>query len=103
MQIWEVSSNTRRRTLPEFQIPRALKMLAFGSPFQKALGIWNPGKVLRLVFELLLQKLISNSWAKHKENQYHDGDFIPDKVWSSSGMTIDLISSILYIKIMIFI
>ena len=54
MQIWEVSSNTRRRTLPGFQIPRALKMLAFGSPFpQKALGIWNPSKVLLLVFELL--------------------------------------------------
>ena len=27
------------------------------------------------------------------ENQYNDGVFIPDKVWSWSGMTIDLIST----------
>ena len=30
---------------------------------------------------LNLQKLISNSWGKHKANQYHDGDFIPDKTF----------------------
>ena len=33
---------------------------------------------------LILQKLISNSWEKHKANhwnQYHDGDFIPDKTY----------------------
>ena len=28
---------------------------------------------------LNLQKLISNSWGKHKANQYNDGEFIPDK------------------------
>ena len=28
-----------------------------------------------------LQKYISNSWGKHKANQYHDGDFIPDKTY----------------------
>ena len=29
----------------------------------------------------IIQKLISNSWGKHKANQYHDGDFIPDKTY----------------------
>ena len=29
----------------------------------------------------ILQKLISNSRGKHKANQYHDGDFIPDKTY----------------------
>ena len=30
----------------------------------------------------ILQKLISNSWGKHKGNHYHDGDFIPsDKTY----------------------
>ena len=33
-------SNTRRRTLPGLQIARALKGLAFGSSFQKALGLF---------------------------------------------------------------
>ena len=28
-----------------------------------------------------LQELISNSWGKHKANQNHDGDFIPDKTY----------------------
>ena len=28
-----------------------------------------------------LQKLISNSWGKHKANQYHDSDVIPDKTY----------------------
>ena len=28
-----------------------------------------------------LQKLISNSRGKHKANQYHDGDVIPDKTY----------------------
>ena len=44
-------------------------MLAFGSPFQKALGIWNPGKVLRLVFELLHTNIshffLSEEYLKH--------------------------------------
>ena len=62
-------------------------MLAFSSPFQKALGIWNPGKVLRLVFELLrkndtifatyaVQKLV-HSWGG---NQYYVDDFICDNI-----------------------
>ena len=38
--------------LPAFPAPRALKKLACGSPFQKALGVGNAGKVLSLVFEL---------------------------------------------------
>ena len=29
----------------------------------------------------IIQKLISNSRGKHKANQYHDGDFIPDKTY----------------------
>ena len=37
---------------------------------------WNSGGSL----QDWLQKLISNSWGKHKANQYHDGDFIPDKI-----------------------
>ena len=28
-----------------------------------------------------IQKLISNSWGKHKANQYHDGELIPDKTY----------------------
>ena len=27
-----------------------------------------------------IQILINNSWGKHKENQYHVGDFICDKI-----------------------
>ena len=27
------------------------------------------------------KKIISSSWGKHKGNQYHDGDFIPDKTY----------------------
>ena len=29
----------------------------------------------------VIQKIISNSWRKGKANQYHDGDFIPDKTY----------------------
>ena len=35
-------------------------------------------KLNKLVFAIF-KKLISNSWEKHKGNQYHDSDFIPDK------------------------
>ena len=27
------------------------------------------------------EELVSNSWGKHKANQWHDGDFIPDKTY----------------------
>ena len=29
----------------------------------------------------LMQKLISNLWGKHKGNQYHGDNFIPDKTY----------------------
>ena len=36
-------------------------------------------EILEVITEL--QKYISNSWGKHKANQYHDGDFIPDETY----------------------
>ena len=35
--------------------------------------------VVKILF--LSWKIIRNSWGKHKANQYHDGDFIPDKTY----------------------
>ena len=55
--------------------------------------IWNSFRIFWIRPELSLdisefdlkkgvvQKLICNSWGKHKGNQYHDGDFIPDKTY----------------------
>ena len=44
-------------------------------------------EVIRIIMDVycvalkVLSNIISNSWGKHKANQYHDGDFIPDKTY----------------------
>ena len=48
-------------------------------------GDWSDSlhgyQIVAMVNIPVLQNLISNSWGKHKANQYHDGDFIPDKTY----------------------
>ena len=51
----KVSSNTRCRTLPEFQSPRALVRLAFSSLFQEH-SDFETGKVLDLITKQLIYK-----------------------------------------------
>ena len=49
------SSNTRRRTLPGFQIPSAFWKGEPKASIFNARGIWNPSKVRRRMFELTSQ------------------------------------------------
>ena len=49
---------------------------------------WNPALYVntpqgqkRYLFLCIFQKLFSNSWGRQKANQYHVGDFIPDKTY----------------------
>ena len=49
---------------------------------------------VRIKFNIILQNFISNSWGKQKkENQYHDGDFIPDKT-SNNGAFLKLFKTL---------
>ena len=64
-RVWEVSSNTRHRTSLGFQSPRALKDSG-AARLSKALGLWNPSKVLCLVYKFFSVKnsFICLSWQK---------------------------------------
>ena len=75
------SINAWSQTKRSFSAPFASTMsglereLFFGNVFTTFAGSCD-------ILVSTLQKLISNSWGKHKANQYHDGDFITDKTYS---------------------